>query len=102
MVTNSLPGSLHPKRTSENVKLYMQLHKKIMRSVIIEKKFAEAKKSNQALETATKAKGFRGSTLSGFAARKSPTSKVSRIRTQVELESKESKLNSQSFYYGNR
>ena len=67
----------------------MQLHKRIMRSMVIEKKFTEARKNMQVFDKAATSKGFKGSTLSMFAARKSPVGKGNHIRTEVQLKPKE-------------
>lgn len=42
VINNSLFCSLQPKRTSFDVKLYLQLHKKLTRKATIEKKFEES------------------------------------------------------------
>ena len=42
VINNSLFCSIQPKRTSFDVKLYLQLHKKLSRRATIEKKFEES------------------------------------------------------------
>lgn len=40
-VNNSFRSYLHPKRASVDIKLYLQLHKKILRKAIIEQNFED-------------------------------------------------------------
>jgi hypothetical protein len=65
VVNNSLPCALMPKRTSINVKAFLQMHRKLLRKKIIEKTFHSSlnQLASQAHESP---KGFKGSARTSY------------------------------------
>lgn len=81
VVNNSLPCALLPKRTSVNIKAFLQIHRKLLRKKIIEKTF-HSSLNQLATQPNDTPRGFRGTSTTSYRFHKTCREGSERIRTQ--------------------